>query len=325
MAKESKKLALLRILEILQKYSDVDNIFTHEMIAKKLETLYGIEIERKSIASNLRLLLEAGYDIEITRKGCYLREREFTEGELYHLIDGVLFSSQISTSYARDLINKIGALGGENFVNKLKVYSVVGSVYHSQAPEYFNALEVLKTAITERKKVRFNYAHYGLDAKLHENPGDKVTFSPYTIVAVRNHYYVVGNDERYPDIRNLRIDKILNIELTDERIKPITDTNEKEIRIGDYVASHPYMFSGKASMVKIRILKDKMDHVVDFFKNNFKVEKVEEEYAVISVYSNENDIFYWALQFGEICEIIRPISLREKIKKCIDDMAKKYS
>ncbi len=325
MAKESKKLALLRILEILQKYSDVDNVFTHEMIAKKLETLYGIEVERKSIASNLRLLLEAGYDIEITRKGCYLREREFTEGELYHLIDGVLFSSQISASYARDLINKIGALGGENFVKKLKVFSVVSSVYHSQAPEYFNALEVLKNAITTQKKVRFNYSHYGLDGKLHENPGDKVTFSPYTIVAVRNHYYVVGNDERYPDIRNLRIDKILNIELTSEPIKPITDTNQKEIRIGDYVASHPYMFSGEAKRVKIKILKDKMDHIVDFFKNNFTVESETEEHAVISVYSNENDMFYWALQFGEICEVIQPKSLRERIKKCVEDMAKKYS
>ena len=89
---EPKKLALLRILEILKKHSDYKHPLTQEEIANLLERDYGILIERKAISRNLSLLKEAGYDIESGRNGCYLNEREFEDSELRMLIDGVLCS-----------------------------------------------------------------------------------------------------------------------------------------------------------------------------------------------------------------------------------------
>ena len=58
---EPKKLALLRILQILQKYSDCDHPLTQEDIALHLENDYGIEIERKAIGRNIALLKDAGH------------------------------------------------------------------------------------------------------------------------------------------------------------------------------------------------------------------------------------------------------------------------
>ena len=66
---ESKKLAILRILEILKKYTDVDHPITQEKIAEYLEQEYGIVIERKAIGRNLSLLKEAGYEIETNHLG----------------------------------------------------------------------------------------------------------------------------------------------------------------------------------------------------------------------------------------------------------------
>ena len=74
---EPKKLALLRILQILEYYSDADHQLKQEDIAKRLSIDYGIDIERKAIGRNLSLLKEAGIEIESTRKGCYLAERTF--------------------------------------------------------------------------------------------------------------------------------------------------------------------------------------------------------------------------------------------------------
>ena len=44
---EPKKLALIRILDILKFYSDVDHPLTQEEIIDYLESDYGIVIERK--------------------------------------------------------------------------------------------------------------------------------------------------------------------------------------------------------------------------------------------------------------------------------------
>ena len=76
---EPKKLALIRIWQILKEYSDYNHPLTQDYIAKKLESDYGIVIERKAIGRNISLLKEAGIEIESVRAGAYLEEREFED------------------------------------------------------------------------------------------------------------------------------------------------------------------------------------------------------------------------------------------------------
>ena len=61
---EPKKLALIRIYQILKTHSDYDHPLTQEDISNYLERDYGIMVERKTISRNLSLLKEAGFDIE---------------------------------------------------------------------------------------------------------------------------------------------------------------------------------------------------------------------------------------------------------------------
>ena len=79
MSGEPKKLALLRIFEILKDYSDADHPITQSEIAERLERDYDIELERKAIARNISLLCEAGVDIQKDRekRGVYLASRTF--------------------------------------------------------------------------------------------------------------------------------------------------------------------------------------------------------------------------------------------------------
>mgnify|MGYP000713069462 CR=1 FL=1 len=53
---EPKKLALIRIWQILKEYSDYDHPLTQDDIAAHLENDYGIIIERKAISRNISLL-----------------------------------------------------------------------------------------------------------------------------------------------------------------------------------------------------------------------------------------------------------------------------
>ena len=60
---EPKKLALIRILQILKEYSDCNHPLTQEEISSHLEREYGIAIERRAISRNISLLKEAGFEI----------------------------------------------------------------------------------------------------------------------------------------------------------------------------------------------------------------------------------------------------------------------
>ena len=89
MEQESKKLVLLRVLHILEYYSDSQHPLTQDDIVKYLEQDYGIVVERKAVGRQLSLLKEA-YDypnspITITtekKKGTYIEQRAFEDSEL---------------------------------------------------------------------------------------------------------------------------------------------------------------------------------------------------------------------------------------------------
>ena len=112
---EPKKLALLRIWQILKENSDCDHPLTQEEIGAYLERDYGIEIERKAIGRNLSLLREAGIDIESGRDGSYLDSREFEDSELHMLIDGVLSSRYITAKDSKDLIDRLCGMSNKYF------------------------------------------------------------------------------------------------------------------------------------------------------------------------------------------------------------------
>ena len=68
---EPKKLALIRVLQILERNSDFEHPIKHDKIVELLESEYGLVIERKAIGRNISLLNEAGYEIETRETTAY--------------------------------------------------------------------------------------------------------------------------------------------------------------------------------------------------------------------------------------------------------------
>ena len=122
---EPKKLALLRIWQILLKHSDYEHPLTQEDIIKYLNDDYGIQMERKAVGKNISDLRDAGIDIGSRRAGSYIDSREFEDSELKLLIDGVLQSKYITARHSKDLIEKLCGLSNKYFRSHVKnVYSV---------------------------------------------------------------------------------------------------------------------------------------------------------------------------------------------------------
>ena len=148
---EPKKLALIRIMQIFQKYSDYDHPLKQEDIARYLDKEYGIVIERKAVSRNISLLKEAGFEIESKRAGSYLEERDFTDAELRVLIDGVLSSKHITAKYSKDLIDKLCSLSNKYFRSHVKHIHTVGDWNKTENQSLFYNIEIVDEAIEEKK------------------------------------------------------------------------------------------------------------------------------------------------------------------------------
>ena len=62
MSFESKKLSIVRIYEVLRKHSDENHPLKYADIQDYLLNDFGIDLERKAIARNINMLIEADYD-----------------------------------------------------------------------------------------------------------------------------------------------------------------------------------------------------------------------------------------------------------------------
>ena len=79
-------------------------------------------------------------------------------------------------------------------------------------------------------------------------------------------YYLICNFDKYDDISNYRIDRICDIEITDEMGKPfnkLQGSDGRKLNINQYMNEHIYMFAGENRRIKFRINKPMISDVLD--------------------------------------------------------------
>ena len=103
---------------------------------------------------------------ETTILSDFYLERQFTDGELRLLIDGLLFSRHVPYSQCRELVEKLEGLSNIYFRSRVGHIARL-PVDQSGNKQLLLNIEMLDEAISKGRKVRFHYTEYGLDKKLH--------------------------------------------------------------------------------------------------------------------------------------------------------------
>lgn len=323
---EAKKLLIVRIMQVLERYSDVNHPLTQEEIIKKLEKDYGINAERKAIGRNIALLQEVfeseGINNPATaiviesdkRKGTFLDKRLFEDAELRLLIDGVLASKHISEKYSSDLIEKLSMLSNKYFKSNIKhVYSVKDWNKTKNKALFLN-IALIDEAIEKGRQITFDYNKYGADKKLHKTSTH--TASPYQLILHNQHYYLVFLSEKWKNMGHFRLDKITNIDITDEPLTPLRKIKgyENGLDYKKFASSLPYMFTDDIEKVTFVCDESIIDQVVDWFGEEVKLTDMGGGKFEAAVLASPNAMEYWALQYLNFVEIKTPLKLREKIK-----------
>lgn len=323
---EPKKLALLRIWQILLKHSDYDHPLTQEEIIKYLENDYGIEMERKAVGKNIADLRDAGIDIGSRRAGSYIDSREFEDSELKLLIDGVLQSKHITAHHSKDLIEKLCGLSNKYFRSHVKNVYSVNDWSKTENQAIFYNIDVVDEAIATGKQVQYDYNKYGVDAKLHKSSFQRV--SPYQLILHNQRYYLMGYSDYWGNMTFHRLDRISNMRLYDKAATPITSVKgyENGIDFKQIASTMPYMYTDAPERIEFIADEYIVDQIVDWFGKDIRMSKLpdDDKKVKVELVASPNAMEHWAMQYLNYVEVTKPASLRERIKTNLAEAIKKY-
>lgn len=347
--KQPKRLLILNILNILKQYSDENHRLSQREIADILESEYDMAADRKAIRRSLLDLINCGYQIEYSEvirmipnpktgqpeesyiwSDFYL-EREFTDSELRLLIDGLLFSRHIPYSQCKDLVEKLEGLSNVYFRSRVRHIAKMPEDRTDNKQLFLN-IELLDEAISRCRKVSFHYLEYGVDKHLHPKARPDGTvreyvISPYQMAAREGKYYLICNYDKYEDISNYRVDRIADIKILDEPIKPFDKlrwAGGRPLDLAEYMKEHPYMYSSGNVRVKFRIVRAMISDVIDLFSSDVRFSDEDENGVTVTTTTNELAMEQFAKNFAPDVMVLEPESLREKVKSSFEQTLKFY-
>lgn len=326
---ENKKASILLILKVLEEYSDEDHFLTQQDIIDKVDELYGIELERKSVAFSISLLQELDYDINKSPRGGYaLLSRDFDNSEIRFITDALFSSKCLNGKQAADLSKKLNSCLSKyqrkdyNFIYKSN------EINRSENKEVFYTLELIEEAKRRGKRISFQYLTFDENGKpITKRDGFRYIVSPYYSANSSGRYFLICNyREKYRAITWFRIDYMINPKIEDEwPIKPLESLEGmKNFDIATYLNDNIYLLDGDVIKATFRIdWPNAVQYIIDWFGKNARVYK-KDDLLYADIKCNESALFYWYMQYSETFTIISPQSLIDRAKTEAERILKKY-
>lgn len=320
----NKKLSILYTLQVLRDYSDENHLLSQNDIVIKINNIYGMTCERKSIATNIDSLIDFGYDIVKTNAGSYLASREFEPSEIRFLVDAVFSSKSINSKQSRELAKKLSEFLSVYQRKQYKYVYKADELNRTDSKELFYNVDIINEAIENNKQIEFDYIRNGY--KSNNTKKHPYIVNPYCLINNQGKYFLVCNYDYFDEIGNYKLERIHNIKILDTPIKPVTQVKgfENGLDIAKYANENIYMFATKTINATVKIHREEAANYVEewFGKNANLYEKENSIFADIT--ANETSLIYWCLQYGEDIELLSPKDTRDKIKEIVKQINKRY-
>lgn len=323
----NQKLKLLYLMKILLERTDDSHSMTMPEIIKALEA-YGIFAERKSIYTDIQILQEYGLDIVGAKDGKYYRYfvagREFELPELKLLVDAVQSSKFITERKSKELIGKLERLGSRYEASQLQrqVY-VSGRVKTMNESIYYN-VDKIHNAVSQNVKIRFRYFQWNVKKEMEfRHDGKFYCISPWGVLWDSENYYMIGYDDFVGKIKYYRIDKMLEISVTQEKRegREILDSFD----LAGLSRKTFGMFSGEETYVKLECENRYAGIMIDRFGREIPMICRDEEHFTVTVNVAVSPQFLaWVISLGEGVKIIGPDRVIEQMRREVSRLAKMY-
>ena len=313
---ENQKAKLLLLLDIFRLNSDEEHPLSIAALQKYLAA-NGVRAERKTLYDDMETLRMLGYDIVAVRAkgtGYYLGERRFALAELKLLVDAVQGSRFITKKKSDELINKLSSEISRYEAESLRrqVY-IAGRVKTMNESIYYN-VDFIHTAIRCDKKIRFRYFRWDAQKqKVLRHDGAFYEVSPFALTWSEENYYLIAYDGATSSVRHYRVDKMLNLTVTDD------EREGKDIfahfDLGIYAHSVFGMYGGELTDVTLRVADELAGVIIDRFGSDITFFKREDgKFDIHLRVAVSPNFLSWVIGFGNKMQVVSPTSVIEKLK-----------
>lgn len=324
---ENQKQKLLYIAQYLMENTDETHAVSTPQLIEYLNS-QGIKAERKSIYNDIDTLNDFGMDIirsDEHRGGYMLASRPFELAEVKLLVDLVQSSKFITEKKSRELITKLETLTSKYDAKAMRrQVEIVGRSKTHNETIYYN-VDMVHTAISKNVKIRFHYFDWDVNKNMKlRHDGAWYEVSPWRLTWDDENYYLMAFDEKTNAIRFYRVDKIVDIALT-ENPREGKEAFE-HLDMAEFSKKTFGMFAGEEKTVRLRCENSLTGVIIDTFGTDVALRPDGENHFIARaevVVSSQ--FFAWLAGLGARVEIISPDEVREEYKTYLTNIISCYT
>ncbi len=321
----NQKLKLLHLKRILEYYTDEDHGITTQEIRDHLKQQQ-IEVERKTVYEDIHALEDFGMDIwhGEYEKTYRLSSRLFSLPEIKMMIDSIQASKFLNEKSTQDLIDKLKTLCSHHEARTLEREVIVANRVKTMNHSIHYNVDGIHRAVDDNKQIQFRYFDYDIHKrKRYFKKGEVYVVSPWRLIYTDDNYYLLAYEEKSGKFKHFRADKMDSVQaLEAERIGK--DAFE-ELDMANYTKYTFSMFGGEPETVTMVFQNRMMGAVMDRFGSDIVAMKEDNTHFRVSVsVAVSQQFFAWVFGLGKAVRIVAPESVKEQMKKALNDIAERY-
>lgn len=322
-----QKLKMLYLVKIFLECTDENHPLTMPEIIDQLNS-YDISADRKTLYEDIDLLRGFGLDLIAERNGrktlYFVGSREFELPELKLLVDSVQSAKFITKKKSDELIKKLESLTSKyEAVHLQREVHIAGRVKSSNKSLYYN-IDVLHDAIGTDRQISFLYYQWNVHKEMElRNDGNPYHISPWYLIWDNEYYYLVCYDSCDHLIKHFRLDKMLDIKITDDEREGKDEF--KNLDIAQYSKSVFGMYGGIEECVTIRGINSMVGTLIDRFGTDLMIFPIDDDHftAYVNV-AISNQFLGWIFALGEGIQITAPESVVEHMRGEAQRLCRQY-
>lgn len=324
---EKQKQKLLHIAKYLMEQTDDHHAVSTPQLIEYLNG-QGIKAERKSIYNDIDTLNDFGMDIirsDEHRGGYMLASRQFELAEVKLLVDLVQSSKFITEKKSRELIGKLETLVSKHDAKAMgRQVEIIGRSKTNNENIYYN-VDMVHTAISKNVKIRFRYFEWDINKKMKlRHDGAMYEVSPWKLTWDDENYYLIAFDEQANLIKHYRVDKMLDVTLSDAAREG--QKMFEEMDMPEYTKKTFGMFAGEERTVRLLCENRMAGIIIDKFGTEVAIRKEDDTHIMARMDIAVSPQFYgWLAGLGDRIQIASPQDVREDYKMYLANILSKYN
>ncbi len=188
-----------------------------------------------------------------------------------------------------------------------------------QAPTGVENVQTVLEAIDKGKGLLCDYYSFNKETKKEQR------LIPYFLKTWEQRWYLVAEpDNRHHGLSVFALERMDNIRLTTEKVKPSNDVTVDEYFAGSFGVNHSD--EQKAERLVVKVYGTQADYVraLPIHESQREIEATKEytifEYHIVPCYN----LYQQLIWHRERLEVIEPLSMREEMKRIVKKMGEMY-